>query len=169
MTELEYILEAVVNGLSSAGTGNVIRAYPPGVTAAYTEPVTAVGLKSGSGVSVGLAEYMGMEYDSVSDSFREVYGKKVELSISLDIYSPRDDVYGAAACTAVFGRIMTAAMSRPSGIKILEMSCGETVYDSVSRMFRCQGELRCAVALYMAKSDEGADFTSFKIKGELEN
>ena len=74
----------MAGSLSSAGVGNVIRAFPPGVTAAYSEPVIAVGLKSGSGVSVGLADYIGMKYERERDSFTEIYGKRVELTLSLD-------------------------------------------------------------------------------------
>ncbi len=168
MTELEIILQALREALDGGEAYQVTQTYPNGGRPPLTGPVVAVGLKAGSEVSCGFASYMGT-LTTPQDGEREIYGKKMELTVGADIYSPRDPDNGAGKCLEVFSRLAGAVAGLPEGLHCLELTCGETVYDRTVEAFHCPCELKLQAYLYAAADDESGRILHFNLKGEIQS
>lgn len=166
MAELDSILSAVCDTLESKKISAAISRYPYGGKKQHEAPVVTVGLKSGSTAPSGFAEYMGQRYDRVTDTYNEIYGKRLDMSFAIDIYSPKSQAYGAGRCLEIFGEIAEACSSLPSGIRVKEILCGETKYDTAVNMFCCQAELKFTAFLYAEQTGD-AEFLDFVLKGVL--
>lgn len=71
-------------------------AYEPGWCKRYSQPVTAVGFRQGECRGEAMNSYLGSQVDPGTQETREVYGMRLELKLSLDIYAPAS--VGAAGC-----------------------------------------------------------------------
>ena len=63
-------------------------AYAPGWAKAYDRPVAAVGLRTGESRGGAMSHYLGRQTDPETLASREVYGLRLELTLSVDIYCP---------------------------------------------------------------------------------
>ena len=164
MSEINTVISSVVDSLSEYGIAAA--AYPEGLKKHYAQPVTAVGIKQASAVSAGHGDYMGLRLDN-GGQCREIYGRKLMLTLSLTVYSPKDGGYGAKGCTDVFGKIAAAVGSFPEGIKVKQLRCGEVKFDTAVDMFRLQAEADITAFLYAEARDDG-EYLDFTVRGELE-
>ena len=166
MAELETIITEVCEALTTAGLPNVTPAYPDGKRGRYVSPAVAVGLGAGCCVTSGGPEYLGMSYDERLGSSVEVYGKRMELTLALWIFSPRGTPCGAVGCAAVFGEIAAALPYLPSGIRVKELRCGETVFDESAGMFRLDAELKIS-AFFSAEATDDGEVLDFNLRGTV--
>ena len=166
MAELDAVVDAVCDALRETGVPVVMAAYPFGAKERHARPAVTVGVAGGSGVSAGFAEYMGIEYDRTADTYSELYGKRMELTLSVTIWSPKTSPYGAAACHSLFGDIMEATPLMPSGLKVREVNCGEVRFDSLSDMFRLGAEIK-VTAFFSARRTDDAEVLDFILRGTV--
>ena len=166
MTEIESVIAGVCSAIETCGVGNVFTAYPYGTRERYLSPVVTVGVKAGSGMGASFAEYLGESYDRDTDSYTEVYGKRLELTLAVCIYSPKSAEYGADGCASVFGSVVSALPSLPSGVKVREIKCGETVFDEKTGMFLLESEIRLTAFLTAEASDED-EVLYFTLRGTV--
>lgn len=166
MAEIDTVIGAVCDALCEYGVPAVMTAYPSSARERFTSPVATVGLGGGSGVSSGFSEYMGIRFDEVKQTYAEVYGKRLELTLSVGIWSPKDAEYGAAACHAIFGDLVAALPALPNGIRVRELTCGETRFDRSAGMFRLGAELKLTAFLYAEKTDD-AEILDFTLRGTV--
>ena len=140
MAELDNIINTVCQVLN---TQNIpaIRVFPYKNKEKHTQPIITVGLKSGEGLPTGIAEYMGTKYYQESDTYVEIFGKKMDITLQADIYSPRSDKYGAEKCMDLFGEIAQATLMMPAGLKIKRLACSQTKFDTEINMFVCNTEI----------------------------
>ena len=141
-------------------------AYPEGARGRYASPAVAVGLGAGCCVSAGGPEYLGMSFDERIGGSVEVYGKRMELTLALWIFSPRCAPFGAAGCAAVFGELAAALPCLPSGIRVKELRCGETVFDESAGMFRLDAELGIS-AFFSAEASDDSEVLDFNLRGTV--
>ena len=87
MSGLEQVKAAIAKALEQAGTA-ARAAYAPGWARSYEEPVVAVGLRMGESRGGAMGGYLGEQVDPETLACREIYGMRLELTLSLDIYSP---------------------------------------------------------------------------------
>jgi len=165
MAELETIVAAVRGAIEAAGL-KTTAAFPAGGKKRCAVPVAAVGVRAGEGVPSGFAEYMGERFDEASGACFEVYGKRLELTICADVYSPKEDGYGAAGCLAAVGLVLAALPNLPSGVKIRKFTCGETQFDAKTELFLCRTELLCTCFLYADRTGD-SELLDFTLKGVL--
>lgn len=163
MTELETIIGCVRDSLSNGGVSAVIVQNPPCNKKRHTRPIVTVGLKAGA-LSVGSAEYLGEE----RFSRREIYGRRMELTLGLGLWVPKDSENSHETCLELFSQIVGALGELPESVRVKELVCGETVFDSSADMFRCDGELKISAYLIAEKEDDGV-FLDFKLKGVITN
>ena len=164
MAELENIISAVCSTLQEQETA--IHVFPAGAKKHHSEPVVTVGLKAGEGVPSGFSEYIGERYDTVNDAYYEVYGKRLELTLGINVFSPKSEEYGSGECLDIVSRIIAAVPLLPSGIKVRKISCGETKFDTSVNMFLCTAELECTCFLYAERTGED-EFLDFTLRGVL--
>jgi len=167
MAELDSVINAVKNALENSGLTAAVCRYPLDAKMRYEVPVTTIGLQSGGGVSCGFAEYMGMKYDSEKDAYLEIFGKRMDLILRINIYSPKNREYGSESCFEIFENIVMAEQFLPSGIKVKEITCGETEFDEKMNMFKLEVSLSCTAFLYAEREDSSTEFLDFIVKGVL--
>ena len=98
MNGLEQVKAAIAEALHKAGIATHT-AYTPGWAKAYQEPVVAVGLRTGESKGGALGSYLGQRVDPTTMACREIYGMRLDLVLSLDIYCPPGE--GAERCDDV--------------------------------------------------------------------
>lgn len=165
MAELDSIINAVCEAFEKSGLSAAILKYPSSLRKHYDVPVAAFGIKNGTGVSSGFAEYMGLRYDGEKDVYFELYGKRMELTLGISIYSPKNAKFGSGKCFEIFEEMTAAITKLPSGIRVKEMTCGETKYSTEEEMFKLETTISCTAFLYAEREDSSTEFLDFRVKG----
>ena len=112
----------------------------------------------------GAMEYLGQRYDAVRDATLEVYGKKMTLALSLDVYAPR--TLGAEGCEAAAEEITQVMMSAlPSGLRVKKLTWEKTEWDKTYGMFRLSAQAAYEAYFIAETEAETAVFTDFILKG----
>ncbi len=162
---LEQVKSAIAAALEQAGV-DARTAYAPGWASRYRAPVVAVGLRTGESCGAALGSYLGQRLDQATQTYREIYGMKLELKLSLDIYSPADA--GAAGCEQTLSLLHQVILSGlPSGLKPEEFHWEETAWDEDTGMFLRRGTLSCGAYFTAAATEDGALLTDFILKGVM--
>lgn len=163
MTGLEQVKSAVANALENAGIA-AHTAYTPGWAKAYQEPVVAVGLRTGESKGGTLGSYMGQRVDPDTLACQEVYGMRLDLVLSLDIYCPPGK--GAERCDGVLEALHQVMLNGlPSGLRPTELKWEETVWDGDTSMFLRRGSLACGAFFVAETAEEQFELTDFVLKG----
>ncbi len=163
MNGLEQVKSALADAIVRAG-GNAESSFPPGWAKKYSGPVVAVGLRTGESRGGALQSYLGCREDPKTHQTHEVYGLRLELTLSLDIYAPPSD--GAAGCDSTL-EILHAAVLRelPQGLKPTELKWEDVQWDGDTAMFLRRGSLTCSAFFTADAGEDGAVFTDFILKG----
>lgn len=164
-THLEQIKSAVVSALEQAGL-SARAAYEPGWAKAFHAPVAAVGFRRGETRGEALGSYLGSQTDPDTLAQKEIYGLRMELTLSLDIYSPPET--GAAGCDSalqILHRVMLEGL--PAGLRAQELSWEETGWDTDTSMFLRRGSMTCSAFFTAETTGEAALLSDFILKGVM--
>ena len=163
MNGLEQVKTAIASALEKAGICTRT-AYEPGWAEAYPGPVVAVGLRTGESRSGALNSYLGQRTDPDTQVSREIYGMRLELTLSLDIYCPPKD--GTAGCDSVLESLHQIMLEGlPSGLRPAELKWEEASWDKDTSMFLRRGSLACSAYFVAAASEDGLLLSDFILKG----
>ena len=158
MNGLEQVKQAVAGALNQAGLA-VRTAFEPGWAARCDRPVAAVGLRTGESRGGAMGRYLGQTPDR-----REVYGLRLELTLSMDLYSPAE--LGAPGCDSALETLHQVMLSGlPAGLKPAELRWEETGWDEDTAMFVRRGSLSCGAYFTAEASEDGVLLTDFILKG----
>ena len=165
---LDVILDTVVSTLKGAG-----------VTAFRAFPETAENLPAAGGVSVeaetykvsgaGLGDYLGTRAANGGKAEKELFGKRLELTLGLEVFAPFGGAGGATVCGQAADNLHEALAALPVGLKVLEMDCGEVSADEELNAYRCRCTAKCLAFLVAETDGEAPEFTDFKLKGTVKN
>ena len=162
MNGLEEMRLALTDYLTGQGI-NALPAWESGKRAVPGEAVVCVSLRGCEGGPAGFQDYLGEQYDAESGLWRETYGRRAEITFGLDIRAPRSG--GEAACAALFSRVVQALTAgSPDGVRLREVSCGETAFREDEGLFCCPAKAVGTVFLTAAVEENGA-FGDFTVKG----
>lgn len=161
MIALEKIREAVTTFLSERNI-NAMAAWPAATRERLTEPVAVVSVKQCRNENAGFRNYLGRRFNEESNGWEELYGRKLLLTLGIDIYTPA--ALGGGACQSMFATLTEAFQEEPAGIKISGFSRGETAFQEGVGLFYCPTELECLAYLYVVADEEG-EFLDFEVKG----
>lgn len=165
MTGLEQVKTALAAALEKAGV-RAAAAYAPGWCKRYSEPVAAVGFRQGECRGGAMNSYLGSQADPATGETREIYGMRLELELSLDIYAPASA--GAAGCEkALEGLHQVMLEGLPSGLRPTELRWEETVWDKDTAMFLRRGTLKCGAYFTAAATEENVLLSDFILKGVI--
>ncbi len=162
--EYDSIVAATANFLSSC-TDVTVKAYPFGKMKDYETPVVAVAIEEAESTSSGAGNYLGIFSDAETGD-RELYGRYLEVTLGLHIYSPDNKEHGAEGCQRVFGQIVSAFSESSLPLKVRSLQCGKTEYDSVVRMYKCTATVKCRCFM-TAEIREDGEFTDYILKGVM--
>ena len=161
MKELRQMRDAVIRALEAGGLAEEA-AFPAKWTAERKTPLAYVAVDTAGERAVGLCGYLGEARDPAG-GVREVYGKRLEGVISVDVRAER-----AADCQR--GCETAAAVllgGLPEGIRPGELRWEGLAWERETELFLRRGRLRCE-ALFLAESEDGgAVFLDFVLKGVL--
>ena len=161
--ELEQVKEALAGALRRAGV-SAQTAFALDWAKQYDAPVAAVGLRTGGSRGGALGSYLGTRLDPDTQVCREIYGLRLALTLSLDIYSPRS--VGAADRESVLERVHQVLLDGlPAGLKAVEFKWEETVWDGDTSMFLRKGSLTCDAYFTAAVTEDGELLSDFILKG----
>lgn len=163
MNGLEQVKNAITSALEKSGI-HARTAYAPGWAKAYPGPVVAVGLRTGESRGGALNRYLGQRTDPATQLSQEIYGMRLELTMSLDIYCPPKD--SAAGCDQVLETMHQILLDGlPSGLRPTELKWEEAVWDEDTAMFLRRGSLACSAYFVAATSEDGLLLSDFILKG----
>ncbi len=159
---LTKLRQAAVDTLSAAGVA-ALSAFEPDGRKQWKEPVVAVSLSKVVCASGGFKDYLGIRRNEATGLDEELYGRGVELTLSLDIYGPRDG--GESACRETMDAAVEALCTRGiGGLAAREVESGEVQFLGDCGMYRLPMKCRCSAWLVAAAAEDG-EFVDFIVKG----
>ena len=166
MTSAGQVRTAIVGRLREAQL-DAAEAYEDERFRERSEPVIAVGAKQTELEQSGLMNYLGEQYDAESGCMVEVYGRRLKMTVALDVYAPRRR--GARGCEQTAEAAAEALLEAlPSGLQLDELCWDATEWDEEYGMFVRRGTARCT-AYFVAQADEqSAVLTDFILKGVMQ-
>ena len=142
-----------------------VSAYPYGRMKHYDTPVVAVSIEEAESTPSGAGDYLGIFHDAETGE-RELYGRYLEVTLGLHIYSPDTENHGANGCQRTFGQIVGAFSESTLPVKVKSLQCGDTEFDSVTRMYHCKALAKCRCFM-TAEIREDGQFTDYILKGVM--
>lgn len=142
---------------------DAVTAWEPGMRTRRDGPAAVVSLRGCESGPAGLRDYLGERFDEKSGRWVELYGKRAEVTLGLDLYAPK--ALGEQGCAALFTKVAEVlAGGGPAGLTVMRLVCGEAVYDGQEGLFRCPVQAVCGVYLY-ASAEEDGTFSDFVVRG----
>ena len=140
---------AIAARLRGAGLAAVC-AYEQETLRHYGTSVTVIGARETRIERAGLRDYLGTSDPRGGEDAREIYGRKLALTLSADVYTPE---------------VLLDAL--PEALRVSRIVWGRSAWDTRSGMFLLPGSVECT-ALYTAevRPDETV-LHSFVLKGEV--
>lgn len=161
MKELRQIRDAVISALREGGLA-AEAAFPSKWTAERKTALATVAVGAAEGRNIGFSGYLGEARDA-DGTVREVYGKRLEGSVMVDVWAERaqDCENGAETAAAVL------LGGLPEGIRPGELSWEALSWEKKMGLFLRRGRLRCE-ALFLAEGEEETGvFLDFILKGVM--
>jgi hypothetical protein len=135
-----------------------------GAAKRYSGAVVAVDVAEVAGKPMALGNYLGETYDEVRGTIRELYGRRLSVSISLEVraVTAEDCEKG---CEAAADALLSGGL--PSGLRFEEQTWEAVSWDQSNQMFLRKGCVK-AQAYFIAKTDqETGILLDFTLKGVL--
>lgn len=163
MTGLDQIRSVMVETLCTGGI-SAVSAWPYKGFQGLSEGMVAVSIRSCEDGQAGFGHYLGERYDSDTDKWSELYGKKIQVEFGLDIYTPTK--IGAQESQEIFDQLNAVFHQyAPTGLKMEKLSRGEIKLNNTLGVFCCPVVAQCSAFLY-AIAEDGGEFVDFEVKGE---
>lgn len=165
---LDAVLDEVVAALKAGGV-SAFRAFPETAETLPAAGGVSVGVDSYVVRNSGLGDYLGTRAADGGAAEKELYGKKLSLTLGLELFVPFGGAAGAAGCDKAADKLRDALAALPEGLRVLEMDCGEVSADETLGAYRCRCAAKC-LAFLVAETDGGEpEFKDFKLKGLVKN
>ena len=127
MTAVGQVKRAVMAAIAAAG-GAAMESYSVEQLKCYQTAVTAVGAKETVIDESGAIEYLGEKTDEKTQQPVSVYGRRMRLTLLLEVYAPRE--LGAAGCETAAETVTQALMTAlPEGLKLRTIQWGKAGWD----------------------------------------
>lgn len=149
------------NGLNAIAAMESVRA------SRWREAVVAVSLSRVACAPGGFMDYLGVRKDPETGAESEVYGREAELTLALDVFSPKDG--GEGACqTAAEAVVECLVCQGAAGLAALEVQAGRVEFLEADGLYRQEISCRCKAWLAARADDETGVFTDFEVRGRLQ-
>ena len=162
MTAVGQVKRAVAAAIKAAGCA-AIESYSEEQLKRYATAVAAVGTKETVIEESGAAQYLGEKVDEATQKTVSVYGRKLLLTLLIEVYAPR--TLGAAGCEKAAETITQAMM--PEGLKLGSLQWCKTGWDKTTGMFRLDASAKYAAYFVAEAAEDETVFTDFVLKGPV--
>ena len=149
--------------LRNAGV-SAMRAFEEERLKRYGTSVAVVGARETRVEHMGMLDYLGSTAPQNGEQPREIYGRTLTLTLSADVYTPRELGRGDGEQTA---ETITEALmgDLPEALRITRITWGQSAWDTRSGMFLLPGTVECT-AIYTAEArPEEAVLRQFILRG----
>ena len=165
MTAGGQVKRAVAAAIKAAGCA-AIESYSEEQLKRYATAVAAVGTKETVIEESGAIEYLGEKVDEAPQETVSVYGRKLLLTLLIEVYVPR--TVGAAGCEEA-AEAITQAMKKEmqEGLKLRTLQGGKTGWDKTTGMFRLDASAKYAADFVAEAAEDETVFTDFVLKGTV--
>lgn len=161
-TGFDEVRQAMVDYLNEWGI-SAVTAWSGNQRLRQDNPVVAVSLRGCQAATGGFQDYLGEQYNEVSGQWEEIYGRRAQLTLGLDLYARQDE--GERALQTGADQLMAALCEGcPQGITLESITVGESQRDSTSGLLMRPVAVTVQVYLY-AVAAAGDSFLDFKIRG----
>ena len=159
---LNTLRQSVVELLREYGL-YAVTAMEPDSRKRWDGPVAAVSLSRVVCAAGGFRDYLGLRYNRDTGNEDEIYGRAVELTLSLDLYAPRNG--GESACQQALG-VMAEALTchGAGGLSVGELHTESVEFLERDGLYRLPVKCTCKGWLVAAVDSSGA-FVDFEVKG----
>lgn len=165
MTAVGQVKRAVAAAIKAAGCA-AIESYSEEQLKRYATAAAAVGTKETVIEESGAAQYLGEKVDEATQETVSVYGRKMLLTLLIEVYAPR--TMGAAGCEEAAEAITQAMMTAlPEGLKLGSLQWGKTGWDKTTGMFRLDASAKYAAYFVAEAAEDETVFTDFVLKGTV--
>lgn len=161
---LNELRQAAVDLLNASGV-RAVAAMEPEERRRWNCPVAAVSLSRMKCAPGGFRDYLGVRTGE-NGKTEELFGRAVELTLALDLYSPRTG--GESACQQAVGALAEALIRRGvGGFSVEELDTEPIAFLSGEGLYHLPVKCLCKGWLTMA-ADDCDSFTDFEVKGRRE-
>ena len=160
MTAVGQVKRAVAAAIEAAGCA-AIESYSEEQLKRYATAVAAVGTKETVIEESGAAQYLGEKVDEATQETVSVYGRKMLLTLLIEVYAPR--TLGAAGCE----KAAEAVTPLPEGLKLGSLQWGKIGWDKTTGMFRLDASAKYAAYFVAEAAEDETVFTDFVLKGTV--
>ena len=165
MTAVGQVKRAVMAVIAAAG-GAAVESYSVEPLKCYQTAVAAVGTKATVLEESGAAQYLGEKVDEATQETVSVYGRKMLLTLLIEVYAPRE--LGAAGCETAAETVTQALMTAlPEGLKLRTIQWGKAGWDKTAGMFRLEANAKYAAYFVAEAAEDETVFTDFVLKGTV--
>lgn len=162
MKELRQVRDAVIHALRDGGLA-AEAAFPSKWAAGRNTALASVCVGTAEDRALGFCGYLG-ETQGRDGQVREVYGKRLEGIVNLDIRAE-----GAAACEAGAETAAAVLLEKlPEGIRPGELRWEALAWEKQTGLFLRRGTLQCQALFLAERGEEETEFLDFKLKGVLQ-
>ena len=159
---LNALREQVAEQLRRAGV-NAVSGMESARSSRWREAVAAVSLIRVVCAPGGFKDYLGTHQEE-NGLERELYGRKVELTLALDIFAPRDG--GESACQNAAETVAESLVCHgAAGLNALEIQAGQVEFLDKEGLYRQKTTCRCRAWLVARMDEGGGAFADFEVKG----
>ena len=159
---LNALREQVAEQLRQAGV-NAVTGMESARASRWREAVAAVSLSRVVCAPGGFQDYLGTCREENGPE-RELYGREAELTLTLDIFAPRDA--GESACQRAAETAAESLMCHgAAGLNALEIQTGQVEFLDREGLYRQKTTCRCRAWLVARMEDGGEAFVDFEVKG----
>lgn len=130
---------------------------------AMAAPAVLVTVKEYSACSAGFEDYLGEQYNEEKGTWEELYGRKAEVILGLDLYAPERESEQSLQ-TLLERLISMLTLEIPDGLQVGNITCGQTKWDEGQRRIKREVSARCTLWLH-AVCSEGTEFLDFELRG----
>lgn len=166
MTAAGQVRGEIVSRLRAAGI-EAAAAYEEERFRERNGSIVSVGAKQTELTGAGLMHYLGERYDAESGHTLEVYGRRMKMTVALDVYASRRK--GARCCEETAEAVAETLLSGAiEGVSLEEMRWEKTEWDREYGMFVRRGTAECTAYFVATADEENAVLTDFILKGVRE-
>lgn len=142
-----------------------VAAWPDGRAREPEQAMVLVSLEEVKCTSSGLQDYLGQWADEPGGEEILRYGRRAQLTFTLDILTPPQ--VGAGQEREMLDRLLAAVQTQaPLGLRVQELEVEKTEYDTKEKLLRRRCRLRCSGWLH-AKEQQEDSLLSFELRGEM--
>ena len=162
MRGLNQVRQAIIDALSAAGL-TAVPAFE-GQAKRYDTAVVAVDVGAVSGKPAAMGSYLGESCNPEEGTVRELYGCRLDLTLTLGVWAPRA-ADCEIACETAAQTLLTGGL--PSGLRLGEQRWEGVCWDKSNKLFLRKGQVEAKGFFIAVVDEESASLIDFTLKGVL--